>query len=110
MIPIFRFNVYTRQFDHFQDINVDAPVHLEFVELPTTELVLYVTTENPAKPLIVMFFEGISRFTEKIVGSTIPNIKGVKFMTTANGEHIIIAESAHETRIIQAVFTGNDGF
>lgn len=89
-----------------QVIELDAPLQVEFTVLPSNELVLYILTENPTAPFVVYMYNGISGFTEAIVGSTVPQ---TLFMNTFTLNNDIFIAAYHDDRIniMKGIFKGN---
>ncbi|KAF2893085.1 hypothetical protein ILUMI_13089, partial [Ignelater luminosus] len=104
-LDIRKFNKDLKEFKTIQKIDINVPLEVEFAVLPTKELILYVLTENPVKPLVVYEYQGISGFKEKIIGSTLPKVTNMKSFNTRN-DHFILANNMQETRVIQAIFKG----
>ncbi|KAF5285037.1 hypothetical protein FQR65_LT02349 [Abscondita terminalis] len=105
-VTIRKYDTNKQQYVKWQDIQINAPMQVLFAELPTQELVLYVSTNNPSQPLIVYQYEGISKFIVKIVATTIPHSSLLKSFTTPDRKHFILAQNGNETRVIEAVFKG----
>lgn len=101
-----RFNIHTNQFEHWETVLVNAPLHVEFSVLPTDELVLYVLTDSVTEPLIVYQYEGISGFKKKIVASGLSKSNNMRQYTTKTDQHFVLLKSDNEITIIQGVFKG----
>ncbi|XP_074037516.1 closca [Leptinotarsa decemlineata] len=105
-VIIRRFDKNLEEFVIWQTIKLKTPVQIEFALLPTQELVLYITTENPAEPFNVYIYEGISDFSRNVGGSTIPNIINMNQFSLKNG-HFVVVKHYYEIGVIQAVFKGS---
>lgn len=105
-LNVSRFNVHTKQFEHWATLLVNAPIQVEFSVLPTDELVLYVLTDSVTEPFIVYQYEGISGFKKKIVASHVPKSNQMRQFTTKTNQHFVILNGDNEIRIIQGVFKG----
>ncbi|KAK4887273.1 hypothetical protein RN001_003544 [Aquatica leii] len=57
MITIRKYDTTQQQYIQWQDIRLNVPTQVLFAELPTQELILYVTTNNPTQPLLMYQYE-----------------------------------------------------
>ncbi|XP_055704200.1 uncharacterized protein LOC129802424 isoform X2 [Phlebotomus papatasi] len=98
------FRLIGKEFVHFQNIRIESPVRLQFSILPTGEFVLYVLTSNPAQPLIVYKYSGISGFRQFAIALTIPRgnrlsvIKIPKF-----SKEFVAVLSPNEATLLEAI-------
>ncbi|XP_031339518.1 uncharacterized protein LOC116168016 [Photinus pyralis] len=106
MITIIKYDEDKGYFVKFQDIAVSVPIHVKFAELPTKELVLYISTHNPTQPLIVYQYQGISKFVNKFVATTIHHSSVIKSFNAPDNRHFVLSTSRRETSVIEAVFKG----
>ncbi|KAG5875860.1 hypothetical protein JTB14_036816 [Gonioctena quinquepunctata] len=102
-VIIRRFVRENNDFAIWQTLKLKTPVQIEFALLPSQELVLYVTTENPTEPFNVYIYQGISGFSKKVGDSTLSNILDMNQFTLKNG-HFVVLKHYYEIGIIKAVF------
>lgn len=101
---LFRFDI--EKFTHWQDITVEAPIQVEFLILPSQELILYILTDNPAKPLIVYMYQGLERFKLKHEMMSLSRIRNMKAFNTNDGNSFVSAANDKGTTLIRSYFRG----
>ncbi|XP_055679370.1 uncharacterized protein LOC129787669 [Lutzomyia longipalpis] len=93
-----------KQFVHFQHVQIEAPIRIQFSILPTGEFVLYILTGNPSQPLIVLIYSGMAGFRQFAVASTIPRghrLSVIKYPQFR--KEFVAVLSASEATLIEAV-------
>lgn len=86
------------EFMHIQSIKDKIPSKTEFSILPSSDLLLYVLTNNPIQSLMVYRFNGINNFNETVVTST----------TTTNGIDMRPIKIDHDLEMLSIISKNNE--
>ena len=86
------------EFVHIQSIKDKIPSKTEFSILPSSDLLLYVLTNNPLQPLLVYGFNGINNFNETVVSST----------TVTNGVDMTSIKIDQDVEILSIISKNNE--
>lgn len=88
-----------------QQIFIVAPSKVEFAILPSSELVLYVLSENRATPFLIFVYKGIAGFEHLYTETTLPLITSMASVTDEEKRHFVILTNKVKALILQAHFS-----
>lgn len=104
---LFRLNRENDVMVRYQSLLVENPVNVHLDFLPTSELVLYVLSLNPAKPFTVFLYRGVQGFVEETSGPSLYTGERLDSFTNDAKQHFVTISGFGRGQVLRAGFKGN---
>lgn len=111
LVHISRYDVVLGEFSHWQSLEVEGPRAMQFAQLPSGELVLYVATWCPTDSLVVFQYRGVSGFVRR-ASAAVPSTGVLSAFTTVEHQHVVAVSGSAglgggQAALLRASFKGS---